>query len=65
MSSGTGLIDLNLWPSVHDGMIVAEAAELTVPRPTKFERILDLHATGTLGLGVPPTPVARPDEVIE
>jgi hypothetical protein len=64
MSSGTDLSDLDRWPAVHDGMIIAKAAGLTVPRPTKFERIIDLHVATTLGRGVPP-PIIRADEVIE
>ena len=64
MSSGTGPIDLDRWLGVHGGMIVAKAADLTVPRSTKFERITNLHVARTLGLDVPP-PMACADEVIE
>jgi hypothetical protein len=67
MSSGTSPIELNRWPEIDHGMIVAKAAELAVPRPTKFEpkfeRIVDLYVARTLGLDVPFT--ARADEVIE
>jgi putative tryptophan/tyrosine transport system substrate-binding protein len=65
MSGGTGPIDLNHWPGIHEAMIIAEAADLTVPRPTKFERIVALHVAVALGLEVPPTLIARADEVIE
>ena len=65
MSSGTGLMDVNRWMRADDGMIVAKAADLTVPRPTKFERIIDLHVARTLGIDVPSSPIARADEVIE
>jgi hypothetical protein len=65
MSSGTGPIELNHWPGIHDAMMIAKAADLIIPRPIKFERIIDLHVARTRGLDVPPTPIARLDELIE
>ena len=62
MSSGTGPIDLDRWLGVHGGMIVAKAADLTVPRPTKF--VTNLHVARTLRLDVPPR-LSFADEVIE
>jgi len=59
-----GPIDLKRWPGIHEGRLVARAADLTVPPPTKFERLVDLHAA-VLGLEVPPPPLAHADEVIE
>jgi putative ABC transport system substrate-binding protein len=67
MSYGVNLPDLSRETAAYIDKILkgAKPAELPVQQPTKFELVINLNAAKSLSLDVPPSLLARADEVIE
>ena len=64
---GASIYDLSRRAAVYVDRILkgSKPSELPIDQPTKFELVVNMTTTKTLGMTIPPSLLARADAVIE
>ena len=67
MSYGPNIVQLFRWLATFVDKVLkgAKPADLPIEQPTRFELVINVKVAKALGLTIPPSLLARADELIE